>query len=338
MLFFHFAPCRPTASTDRGWRTWQILGLALALAGPADAARTLKEPRGIKNMRKQPASVTKAALASAGLTSECQGRLRTSEIQGLRCRLAIHAHVSEKIAPTSPARLRQRVRMANEAKEVASSIQKWTPLVRKPNLVVHRYQAHKIACMTAMHTHDTLAAIPRTAPKNLLAARENEAGETLYRKACDCVQASLRLAAKASVPVKEFGKLQGVITSRGCLLDRSKLKTERKQQRIVFTGTAKKLAEANSDESRLMAYAETRDIGLQRCRDRDLRGGTIQDKKSLKKCVCGEIGRWRFPKKKGRPDITLTIPLLGKSVGIEITVTPPGRIKTCGPLNGRLAN
>ena len=146
---------------------------------------------------------------------------------------------------------------------------------------------------------------------------------------------SLSLAGPARASQEENGFLQGILTSRGCLVNREKLKSTRSGPSGFSSGKANAIAEQNSDNNVLLDYAKARDIGLDRCRSKYIStGGQVDKVGKLERCVCEEVKRWRFPKKRGRSDVILDLPVSGKQVTAKLIVTQNGKVKDCGPLAG----
>lgn len=321
---------------------------ALAMAGlwlhsgPAAAGRTLKEAKSINGaLKSAAASERAAALKAAGLEAQCtKAAQKSRDLDGVACRLAVFSHLSQKAPLSSEAALKRRVKAAEDARATADSIASYKPLHKKPTFDRERFEAHRQACRVVLDAYDAVKAM-RPADKTLASASKAALGgpdDGLFKNACECARDTIGLTAGVGLSADEQGALQSVLTSRGCFLDKSKVSKDRGGPESSFSGRAGELAEASTDEAALLDYAKVRDIGLERCRAKALDArGQLTDKKELKRCACGEINRWSFPKKRGRPDMKVTVPLIKGKVGVEVEVTAPGKVKSCGPLAGPLA-
>jgi len=317
-------------------------GLCVLAAGPASAGRSIKEPKAVKQAAKRlKKAEQQAALKEVGLEKTCsRSMLKTKEIQGVRCRLALHQAASKKHAPTTVAGIEARLEAAKQALSAAETVHGYAPLLRKPGLARHKFEAHKQACATVLDAYDDIKALPNTVADAVLKAKARAltgAGDAfnVYTAACECTKSSLSLAGPARASQEENGALQGILTSRGCLVNREKLKSSRSGPSGFSSGKANAIAKQNSDANVLLDYAKARDIGLDRCRSKYIStGGQVDKVGKLERCVCEEVKRWRFPKKRGRDDITLQLPVSGKLVSAQLIVTGNGKVKECGPLSG----
>lgn len=313
-----------------------LAGLA---AGPSHAGRSLQEPPAVKAVpRMVPKAKQQASLEAASLASACPADvLKSQDLQGVTCRLGIHGQLALQAPLEGPAQVDKLLVAASEAMKTAGSIADYQPLAKTPRLEPSRLAAHEQACKTVVSAYDALKEAARNPGPVGEAAKKGmgsaEAG--LFKDACDCAQQTVRIADGAGVSLEDRARLQTVLTSRSCFLDKTKVAANRGGPDSQFSGRAGRLAEANTDEALLLDYAKTVDIGLDRCRTKGISpGGQVSDKGGLKKCACGEIQRWRFPKQKGRPDVEIVVPILDTRVGVRITVTAPGKVTSCGPLEG----
>lgn len=319
-----------------------LVVLAVFGAGTALAGRSLKEPPEVKSIIKRtPAASVSQALKAAGLESSCtKAALRSRELLGTTCRLAVFAHQARKRPPKSAADVKRRLKLAKAAALAATTVSEYQPLSKPPGLAEARFDAHRQACAAVRDAWDAVRGVPKSGGEALVKAAEKGMseelvkGQTLQQVACACTAESLSLAQAADASLEITGALQGEMTSRGCGLDTSKIKATRGGPKASFSGEAKKVAAASTDEAQLLSYAKTRDIGLDRCRDNFLKTGRLKEPKKMKKCACSEIGRWGFPKKRGRKDLSVTIPIYKDQLGVEVTVTAPGKVASCGPLAG----
>jgi len=323
---------------------------ALALAvlafasAPAFAGRTLKEAKSVQNAgAKVSASDTEAALKAADLTAQCtKTALKSRDLDGLACRLAILAYTAERSELKNDKAIKERVRLALDARATAESIASYKPLHQKPTFAEERFRAHQQACRVVLDAHDAIKGMKPTKDQKELAAAAKDALDHpengLFKHACECARDTMGLTTGVNLSAEERGALQSVLTSRGCFLDKSKVSGDRGGPESSFTGRASELAEKNTDEAKLLDYAKVRDIGLERCRAKALDArDKLSDAKALEECACAEIKRWSFPKKRERPNMTIDVPVIAGKVGVSVEVTAPGKVAKCGPLTGPLA-
>jgi hypothetical protein len=318
-----------------------VATLCLLSSGAVLAARSIQEPDAIKVIpRLVPAAKIEKGLKAAYLDEKCtRDALKTPELIGIQCRLAVHRSLAAELLPVDATSTERRVALARDAVIAAKSIAEYTPLSKKPGFGREQFDAHQQACTVVVEAYDALKGAPASASPDVRAVVDKAlSGEgNLFDAACGCTQASVGLADGANASLDEKGSLQSALTSRGCFLDKSKIKAERGGPDSAFTGEATRIAAANSVEARLLDYAQTRAVGLDRCKDKGFEGVRLVDRGKLKGCVCGEISRFSFPKEKGRADATIVLPLRGADLGVQIVVTAVGKVATCGPLVGPLA-
>lgn len=312
-----------------------------AVPSPAIAGRTLKEPKEIQTLpRKMNASQRDAALKAAKLDQECsRSRLKTREIQGLQCRLALYAAQAKGTAADSERNLQQLLDMARRAEATAKSVATYRPLTAKPGLKESKFKAHDLACNVIENVVSQLRTVPPTAtPELVRAAKAAQTGAgdayNVQRASCECMKGSASLAGDAGVSIETRGAIQGKLTSQGCLLDKGALNQSRGGP-SGFSGNAAGVAAAASDEGLLLEYAKARDIGLNRCRSKYISSAQkVSRPKKLKSCACDEVKRWRFPKKRGRPDLEVAIPIQPGAAALKVTIGAAGKVKACGDITG----
>jgi hypothetical protein len=319
--------------------------LALFLSAPALAGRTLDEPKAIKKAATgAPSADVQQALREADLVEQCGvATLRAAELRGMRCRLAVFAHLQKKRGIKGAAGVKATALAAEAALGAASSLASYDPLTRTPLHDEDRFGAHRLACGAAVAAWDALRAPPKGADEatrrmasDALAAPLGTFGP-LGEAACACTARSLELAPGAGATLELVGALQGTLTARGCFLDESKVKAERGGPETLFSGDAARFSDDSTDAAALVAYAKTRDVSFTRCRDKFLGPAHVKDKNALQGCLCGELGKWRFPPKRERPEIDVRLPVREDSLFVVVKVSPPGEVLSCGPLEGALA-
>lgn len=311
----------------------------------ASAGRTLEEPKGVRDVVKTtPRAAVQKALGEAGVSERCSdAALRSGELNGVACRLVVHSSLSKAKPLASAKDVQRRVTAAKDAWLTARTIASYAPLTKLPRLDEDRFEAHRRACDGLVDAWDALRGVPKAAAPELRAAvdaalKEPGFGEqAIGEAACACTAKTLELSTAGGASLELTGALQGTLTSRGCFLDASKIRAERGGPKARFSGRAKTLSEQSTDEAQMVAYAKTRDVGLERCRDKFLAKGVLGDKSGMEKCVCGEVKRWTFPKKKGRPELVVLLPVYDERLGVQVGVSAPGKVTSCGPLQGALA-
>lgn len=328
-------------------RTPSLMMLAFALCSvPALAGRTVDEPKSMRDVVKKtsPALVQKA-LADAGLAERCtEAALRSPELNGVACRLVVHTSLWKGKSLTTASDVTARVEAAKDAWLAATSIASYDPLTKPRRLDEDRFEAHRRACEALVDAWDGLRAVPKASVPELRAAVDAALAEKsfgdkpLSEAACACTVQALDFSQSGGASLEVSGALQGTLTSRGCFLDESKIRAERGGPKARFSGRAKALSEQSTDEAQVVAYAKTRDVGLARCRDKFLQTGTLGDKSGMEKCVCGEVQRWTFPKKRGRPELRVLVPVYDERLSVSVGVSAPGKVTACGPLEGPLLN
>lgn len=318
--------------------------LAFLLSAPALAGRTLEEPKAVAlALKSAPRATVQAALKEAELEDQCAAAaLRSKELRGLRCRLAVFAHLEKKRAPRTPADVKARLRAAEAAFAAARTLSSYAPLTRPPRLDEERFEAHRGACGVLVAAWDSLRSLPKGANEATQQAAATalatplEGGAPLGEAACSCTARSLELSSGGGASLELIGALQGTITSHGCFLDESKVKAQRGGPESRFSGAAARYSAESTDEAQLVTYAKTRDVSFNRCREKYLAPGHVKDKEGMQTCLCGELTRWRFPPKRERPEMDVRVPVRDDALLVVVKVSAPGQVTGCGPLEGAL--
>lgn len=328
-------------------RILTLAAVAFALlAEPALAGRTLEEPKAIRDVvRSTPRAQVDKALKDAGMQEKCSDAvLRSHELNGLACRLVVHMALTKGKAPSTPEDVSARVAAAKDVFTATNSIATYEPLAKVPRLEESRFEAHRRACDSLVDAWDVLRGVPRAVSAPLRTSVDEALSQAAFGDkalsdvACECTVRSLDLGQAAGASLEVTTAMQSRLTSRGCFLDQKKIRAERGGPESRFSGRAKTVSLLSTDEAQLMAYGKTRDIGLTRCRDKFLAKGTLADAAGMEKCVCGEVQRWSFPKKKGRPEMKVLLPVYDERLGVRVGVSAPGKVTSCGPLEGPLTH
>lgn len=321
-----------------------VVALSMVLfAFPVFAGRTLTEPKTISAMAKEPASPAReSAWKARGLEDRCTPEtFRSKEISGVLCRLAYFAEQSAAGAIATPADIDKRIAAAMAALDTADALATYKPLNQPPGLAEQVFTGHSLACDVLLESFDALNGVPKAAQSGLhdyaskaMSDFSHKENKGLQDAACRCTQRSLNLGSAAGASLEKLGGLQQAMTGRSCFLDQSKIKSERGGPNTEFVGKAKEVAEDSSTEGKFLTYAKSRDLGLERCRSKNISSGIVKDKARLKQCVCGDIRRWSFPKERGRPETSVAIPIVENLVQVQVKVKANGQVADCGPLEG----
>jgi hypothetical protein len=327
-------------------RVFCILWTALVLCSvPAFAERALREPAALQEwVARTPKRDQTQAFRAAGVLPLCSaGQVASPDLSGLVCRAALMSYRAEHHQIRKLADVNRQLQEAETAWTLATALAAYQPLSPPPDAAAHRYQAHHLACRALLATLDGLSGVGkrgsaevRTAAQDGLKNFPHGTETPLLESSCRCLAKSVELAGSAGLPLEEVAKLQQTLSARSCFLDADKVKSSQKNKNLAFSDAAQSATVGPSDEQKLLAYAQSRDLGLARCRDKDLPLGQIRDRARLERCVCGEISRWSFPKKKGRPELDILVPLAEKRLGVTTRVRANGTVSGCGPLTGPL--
>ena len=142
----------------------------------------------------------------------------------------------------------------------------------------------------------------------------------------------MSLAVGADAPPDAQAEIQGLLTGQRCMLatDQPTI-TAPRGPGVLSRGSVvvQKAAAAASPAGRMLAFAESRTVELQRCIDKGVKAGRITDAVKLDRCACGVIGRWQLPLTKDEGRVELALPL-GEGVLLPLVVEG-GAVTTCGP-------
>ena len=325
-----------------------LVGLCVMVAPAVHAGRVLYEPPGLsKTARSAPKPVVTNAVKEYGLEDTCTDTaLQSKELAGVQCRLAVAAYVQAHKPMAANTDVEAQITLAKDAAAAARSIAEYEPLSSKTGLSTARFYAHRQACRAMLGAYDVLSALPASStPKMNERAQTalavfNARGASMKDAACQCVQETLSLAMGAEVTQDEQGALQGVLTSRACFLDESKIRGSRSGPSTTLSPQSDMRAgfiATGTTTGRLLDYAAARSLDLDRCREKFVNLNRIKDGPKLEKCVCGEIARWQFPARKGEPATKIEVPVLEDKLTAAAEVDATGHTTSCGPLGGVLA-
>lgn len=314
-----------------------ILGASLALCAlvsvPAYAERRLKEPKTVRKAGSAGSSELKKALGEE-LYKTCNGNMKKTDLTGIRCRLKVFNERTSRPMKSLKARdVKKQVKAAKSAIKAGKSIAAYKPIKKKPGHREKKYRAHKEACAVALGVYDRFERLDSTplSPKVKKMIVDSLGGKKgIARQACECARDTVVLAQTLDLPADERGGLQGALTSRGCFLDKSKIAAGRGGPKSQFLGkTANDVVKKNSAEGMMLEFVKTRDVELNRCRDKWFAPGKVKDKAKAEKCFCRQMARWKFPKERGRKDMTVALPL-NKNYKVDVLIAANGKNKACG--------
>ena len=273
--------------------------------------------------------------------------IQTKELQGTICRLQALQKVTKEMKNNTPWLVNQKLSIAKAAFDTFMSIEKYEPLDPPPKFKHLQYQAGEATCDTIETVLGALTEIPnrggykpayKKAKDNLDTFAFDKNTQGLREGLCKCAKRWLSTADRAAKSMEEKGAIQRILTSRGCFLNMKKaqeaLSTSRKAGPTQLSGRAKKTADQESDNQRILDYAQTRDFTLNRCRAK-IGPSTIKKPEKVQNCLCREIKRWRFPVRKDSNNVlSAVLPIEEKMLGLRINVDPKGKVQQCGPLEG----
>lgn len=304
-----------------------MLWLALFAAVAAPTA----EPAGIARAARSVGAAEATAILADPALEACRQAPRAAGIAALPCRLALIAPLV-KAPPASPAELKARQALLADVLDAAAWVSAWEPDRPLPGLRRARLDGHRRACSVAFDGATSLDAVTVAA----IQGEARAAAAALRTRACECAQRTVGLAVGADAPPDEQAGIQGILTSQRCLLAAEQPATAPPRgPDDLSRGSAvtQKAAAAASPAGRLLAFAESRSVELQRCTDKGVTAGRITDAAKLDRCACGVVGRWKLPLKKDDGRVEADLPL-GAGVLLPVVVDA-GAIVSCGPARAR---
>ena len=322
--------------------------MVTAILGPKEAhsARSFREVPLVKQTIK--GAKVEQMVQNDKRMRACDSKIiKTKELQGTICRLQALQKVTKDLKNNTPWLVNHKLSIAKAAFDTFMSIEKYEPLDPPPKFKHLQYQAGEATCGTIETVLGALSEIPNRGGYKPAYQKAKENMETfafdkntngLREGLCKCTKRWLSTADRAAKSMEEKGAIQRILTSRGCFLNMKKaqkaLSTSRKAGPTQLTGRAKATAEKESDNQRILDYAQTRDFTLNRCRAK-IGPTTIKKPEKVQNCLCREIKRWRFPIRKGSSNVlSAVLPIEEKMLGLRINVDPKGKVQQCGPLEG----
>ena len=315
--------------------------MVTAFLGPneAQSARSYREAPLVKQSIK--GAQVDQMIQSDKRMRACDSKIiRTKELQGTICRLQALQKVTKKMQNNTPWLVNQKLSIAKAAFDTFMAIDQYDPLDPPPKFKHLQYQAGEATCATIETVLSALSEIPnrggykpahKKAKDNLETFVFDKNTKGLREGLCKCAKRWLSTADRAAKSMEEKGAIQRILTSRGCFLNMKKaqeaLSTSRKAGPTQLSGRAKETAEQESDNQRILDYAQTRDFTLNRCRAK-IGPSTIKKPEKVQNCLCREIKRWRFPIRKGSTNvISAVLPIEEKMLGLRINVDPKGKVQ-----------
>lgn len=315
----------------------------------AHSARSYREDPLVKQSVKGAGSAKVQALIKANKAMRaCEGNIvKSRELQGTVCRLQVLEKLTAQLEHHTPWLVKQKLAIAQATFKTFLSIQAYEPIDPPPKFTHLQYQAGAATCATIENVLSSLSQIRNTGgykpafkivQKNIGSFPLDKNTKGLREGLCACAKKWLPAADKAFKSMEEKGAIQRILTSRGCFLDMEKaqeaLSTSRKAGPTQLSGRAKETAAQESDEQRILDYAQTRDFTLNRCRNK-IGPTKVNKPEKVQQCLCREIKRWRFPARKDSTSLlSAVLPIEEKMLGLRINVDPKGKVQQCGPLEG----
>jgi hypothetical protein len=319
---------------------WVVFSAGMLVSSPLAASRTLQESPEIKRLiTKTKKRTLIKALKTLQIQEKCPLRnLKTSEIGGIACRLAIYSYLQQKKKIKHPRHVDQRLHAIRISLKAAGDLSSYQPLNPRPDLAQQQYLGHRHASELIMKSYDELLEIARAKESKTQAHAAlliKDQGRVLFQAACETTRDTVFLANRARAPIQEQGNLQRVITSHRCFLDETKLNAVKAKSNARPQVNKDAAGDSPSaPEQALLAFAKTRSIDLKRCKKKFFRLGHMTNQKKMRACLCKQMKRWRFPKQKGRSLTTLRIPVIETKYWMNIEVSAIGHVTSCGALEG----
>ena len=300
-----------------------MLWLALFAAVVAPAV----EPAGIARAAREVIAAEAGRTLSDPALDACRATPQAPGLAALPCRLALVGTLV-KAAPTSAAALAARRALLTDVVDAAQWASAHEPDRPVPGLRRMRLDAHRRACGVAFDGVAGLEAVTDPA----LVADARAAASAMRARACDCALRTVSLAVGADAPPDAQAEIQGLLTGQRCMLATAQPTiTTPRGPGVLSRGSVvvQKAAAAASPAGRMLAFAESRTVELQRCTDKGVEAGRITDAVKLDRCACGVIGRWKLPLTKDEGRVEVALPL-GEGVMLPLVIDG-GAVTTCGP-------
>jgi rhodanese-related sulfurtransferase len=300
-----------------------MLWVALFAAVAAPTA----EPVGIARAARAVDAATVTATLADPVFEACRADPRAAGLVALPCRLALVATLL-RAPPATPAELKARQALLADVVDAAAWASEHVPDRPTPGLRRARLDAHRRACEVLFDGAASFDAV--TTPS--LQAEARAAAAALRERACSCAQRTVTLAVGADAPPDEQAEVQAVLTGQRCFLGAdAPVAVPPRGPDDLSRGsvTTRKAAAAASPAGRLLAFAATRTVELQRCTEKGIAGGRITDAPRLDRCACGVVTRWKLPLQKSDGRVEAELPLAD---GVVLpVVVDAGAVVSCGP-------
>ena len=303
--------------------------LVLLAASPAaHAGRGLLEPPSVgKAVRGAARADIDKALLAAGVVDRCKDALEQDDLVGYECRAVLAAALAHAKPVAARADLDARTALFVDLTMAAGQVASFNPLNPQLNLGRERFDAHRAISRALLGIYDDLAALRFDNP---VFADADAFVKSHKLPACSAAARSVELAT-FDATLEERGAAQSLVTSHACFLDESRLKKEPKPgTALLGSPDAKVVAEATSVQAAVVDYAQSRKLDLQRCVDKHVTlTGKVDDAEKMQGCVCGAMGRWKFP----APNDALTVELpLTDAIAVHLELKANGAVSVCGPV------
>jgi hypothetical protein len=300
-----------------------------ALAALVIAGRALDEPPSIaKAAKSAQKSDVERVLKSANAWDRCKDALDDGFLIGVECRATLAtALVRDKPMASSTgakkADVDARTSLFADLVKVGANISSWDPLSPPPQMSRSKFDAHRAVSKALMALYDDVSSSSSDARAAFLATQPKTA-------ACTAAQRTVELATGADASLEERGAAQSLLTSHSCFLDESRLeKAPTPGKALQDSKDAASLAASTSTSAAMRDYAQSRKLDLDRCVERHVSAAGKADDK-LESCVCGAIGRWKFPAP--GVDTDVPIPLGAGGLSVRVSAGANGSVHHCGPV------
>jgi hypothetical protein len=306
---------------------------------PQAHARLLQEPKAFTlNAQNFSATAIKRMDSAEKIGVECTKELLKSKssIDGVACRVLAFRQAQKKQSLTNKEQLQSRLKAAETARDFALNLLKYQPMVLEPDFAEKRVRTHKQSCNILFDLYDDSQSLQDKKLKASAQTVLNTDRFSLFKEACDCAQNTAQLMLASNLPLEEQAQIQGVITQRGCYLDREKIYSEREGEATQFKGDADRFGKVENlgDDEKISAFVRSQELSLKRCKDMNSSKTKIKDPDKIKNCYCNIIQKWKLPKLESKSSLIHSIEILPKRAALEFEVRPNGSIGVCGKMTG----
>ncbi len=314
-----------------------VLGMAL-VAPASNAGRSYDEASSIKKV-KVTSSKLEGSEKALGYACTLQSA-RSKNFDGQACRLYAFRQSLKSNSAQNIFKVKNDVIKARAALESGKSLVDFKPVSKTPGFYARRARAHHQSCMVAFDLVDRVeeSRLKGRAKERVKGVIKNEKLD-LFNEACLCAQDTVAMSSAPGLRVEEKGRWQGLVTSRGCFLDRDKVFQEKNIEATEFRGEAQRFGKVGQveDREKIKNYVTTQELTIERCKDKIGKGRKLKKADLVEKCVCNAVKRWHFPKLSKEENLKIPLELVEGKLNIGLEITPKGSVAQCGGFTGFMA-